>query len=66
MGEGRGVRTWGRDRSTQEDLQTDTQTGRRKRAMRGEMIESVHVQRTETETKIESCYSWWSMYIKHA
>lgn len=51
LGEGRGVRTWGRDRSTQEDLQTGTQTGRRKRAMRGEMTESVHVQRTETGNK---------------
>jgi hypothetical protein len=26
LGEGRGVRTWGRDRSTQDDLQTGTQT----------------------------------------
>ena len=26
MGEGRGVRTWGRDRNAQEDLQTGTQT----------------------------------------
>ena len=51
MGEGRGVRTWGRDRSTQDDLQTGTQTGRRKRAMRREMTESVHVQRTETGNK---------------
>ena len=51
MGEGRGVRTWGRDRNTQEDLQRGTQTGRRKRAMRGEMTESVHVQRTETGNK---------------